>query len=75
MAKVAAHPEVPNEEAEVETVGALEDQYEDRHLAAGHRRQLKKWTQGDGGSRKKLAVARRRTTRRAIPERRKGTRP
>jgi hypothetical protein len=27
MTNIAAHPEVPNEEAEVETVGALEDGY------------------------------------------------
>jgi hypothetical protein len=39
---VAEHHEVPNEEAEMETVGALKDRY-------GDRRQLKKRTQGDGG--------------------------
>jgi hypothetical protein len=27
MSNVATHPEVPNEEAEIETIGALEDQY------------------------------------------------
>jgi hypothetical protein len=36
-------------------VGTLEDQRGDWHVAVGHRRQPKKWTQGDGGSRKKLA--------------------
>jgi hypothetical protein len=49
MANVAAHPEVPNEEAEVETVAALEDLYGGRHLAVWRRRQPKKRTQGDGG--------------------------
>jgi hypothetical protein len=68
MAKTAAHPEVPNEEAAVETIGALKD----RHLTVERRRQPKKWTQIDGGSRKKLAATRRRMTRRAILASRKG---
>jgi hypothetical protein len=38
------HHEVPEEEAMVETIGALEDQYGDRHLAVGHCRQSKKQT-------------------------------
>jgi hypothetical protein len=29
--------EIPNEEAAVGTIGALEDQHGDRHLAIGHR--------------------------------------
>jgi hypothetical protein len=33
---VAEHHEVPTEEATVETVGALEDRYGDRHLAVRH---------------------------------------
>jgi hypothetical protein len=53
---VALHHEVPNEEATVETSGALEDWYGDRHLVVGRHRQLKKWTHGDGGFRKKLAT-------------------
>jgi hypothetical protein len=56
----------------VESNVALEDRYGARHLAVGHRRQPKKRTQGDGGSRKKLAAARSRMTRRAVPARRKG---
>jgi hypothetical protein len=35
---VAKHQEVPNEEAEVETVGALKDRYGDWHLAVGRGR-------------------------------------
>jgi hypothetical protein len=44
MKSVAEHQEVPNEEAEVETVGPLEDRHVDRHPAAGRRLQLKKRT-------------------------------
>jgi hypothetical protein len=36
---VATHPEVPNEEAEVETIGALEDRYGKGHLAVRRRLQ------------------------------------
>jgi hypothetical protein len=53
-------------------MGVLEDRYWDRHLAVGRRRQRKKRTQGDGVSRRKLAVARRLLTRSAVPARRKG---
>jgi hypothetical protein len=69
---VAEHQEVPKEETAVETIGALEDRYGDRYIAVGSRRQPKKRTQGDDGSREKLVAARRRMTRRAIPARRKG---
>jgi hypothetical protein len=54
---VAKHQEVPKEEGIVETIGALEDQYGDQHLAVGRHQQPKKQTQGDGGSWKKLAAA------------------
>jgi hypothetical protein len=64
---VAKHREVCNEEAAVETVGALEYQ----HLAVG-RQQPKKWTQGSGGSRRKVVAARRQMTRHAIPAPHKG---
>jgi hypothetical protein len=72
LQSVVVHQEVPQEEATVETTGALEDPYGDRHLAKGHCQQLKKWTQGDGGSRKKLATARRQMTHFAIPPLYKG---
>jgi hypothetical protein len=49
----------------VEMIGALMEQYGDQHLAV-KRRQPKKWTQGDGGSRKKLATTHRQMTRHAI---------
>jgi hypothetical protein len=72
IANVAEHQEIPKEEAAVESIGALEDRYGDRHLAVGHRRQPKKRTQGDSGSRQKLVAARGWLTRRAIPAPRKG---
>jgi hypothetical protein len=49
----------------VESIGVLEDRY-------GRHRQPKKRTQGDGGYRRKLAAARTRMTRRAVPSRRNG---
>jgi hypothetical protein len=67
-----AHLENSNEEAAVETVGALKDRHENRYLAVGRRPQPKKRTQGDGGSWQKLAAARGRLARRAIPAPRKG---
>jgi hypothetical protein len=69
---VAVYQEVPDEEAAVETIGALEDLYGDRNLPIGSHRQLKKRTHGDGGSRQKLAAAKGRLTRRAVPAPRKG---
>jgi hypothetical protein len=69
---VEEQQEVPKNEAAVETIEALEDRYGDGHLAVGRRRQPKKWTQGDGGSRQKFAAARGRVTRRAVPAPRKG---
>jgi hypothetical protein len=51
---VAVHEEVPKEEAAVKTVRPLRKW----HLDAGRRRQLKKRTHGDRGSRKKLTTAR-----------------
>jgi hypothetical protein len=50
----------------------MKKRYGDLHLAVGHRSQLKYRIQGRGGSRKKLAAARGRLTRRAVPARRKG---
>jgi hypothetical protein len=67
MEKAAAYPEVPNEEAVVETTGALKDWYGDQRQLVGHHQQPKKRTQGDGGSRKKLAAACRQMTGHAIP--------
>jgi hypothetical protein len=46
------HQEVPKEEIAMETNGALEDRYGDRHLVIECHQQLKKQTQGDGGSQK-----------------------
>jgi hypothetical protein len=59
------HEEVPEEEAAVETLGALKKWYGARDLAVGCRWQLKKQTQGDCGSWKKLAAACREITRHA----------
>jgi hypothetical protein len=61
------HQEVPKEDTTVETMGALEDSYGDRHLAVGHCRQLKKWIQGDGGCQKKFSATHRCVTRHAVP--------
>jgi hypothetical protein len=58
---------VPKGEAAVETIGALDCRYGDRHLAVGRRRQPKKRTQGDGGLRQMLVAARGRLIRRAVP--------
>jgi hypothetical protein len=69
---VVEHQEVPNEETAVVTIGALEDRYGDLHLAVGCCREPKKRKQGDGGSRKKLAAARRRLTGHAFSARHKG---
>jgi hypothetical protein len=57
MKSEAEHQQVPKAEAEVEIIGALKEQYGDRHLAVKCRRQLRKQTQGDGGSQKKLTAA------------------
>jgi hypothetical protein len=50
---VVVHQEVPKEEVAMDTFGALKKRHGDRHLAVGRRRR----TQGNGGSREKLAVA------------------
>jgi hypothetical protein len=68
---IAEQREVPQKEAPVEMIGALEDRYGDRHLAVGRRRQPKKWTQGDGGS-QKMAAAHRRMTHHTVRASRKG---
>jgi hypothetical protein len=71
MKFVAVHEEVPKEEAAVKTVRELKKRYGDQYLVVGRRRQLRKRTRGDGGSRKKLAAARRGMTFSAIPHREK----
>jgi hypothetical protein len=47
---VSEHQKVPNENAAMEKIGALEDRYGDQHLAVRRHGQLKKRAQGDGGS-------------------------
>jgi hypothetical protein len=54
--------EVPKEGAILKTVRALKKQYGDLCLPIGHHWQLQNWTQGDGGSWKKLAPICRRMT-------------
>jgi hypothetical protein len=44
MKFIVEHQEVAEEEAAMETVGALEDRHKDRYLAVGRCRQLKKRT-------------------------------
>jgi hypothetical protein len=53
---VMVQEEVPKEEAAVESFGALKKWHRDQCLAIGCHRELKKLTQGDGGSWKKLAI-------------------
>jgi hypothetical protein len=65
--------EIPKEEAAVKLVRALKKRHRDRHLAVRHRSQPKIRTQGNGGSRKNMAAARRRTTRREGVARCKGS--
>jgi hypothetical protein len=64
---VAVHEEVPKEEAAVETVGALKKRYRNLLLTVRRRGQQKKRTQGNGGSRNKLAAACRGMTCLTIP--------
>jgi hypothetical protein len=47
-----------HEEAAGKTVRALKEQYGDRRLAVGRRRQLKKRSQGDGGSGRSYSITR-----------------
>jgi hypothetical protein len=62
LQSIVVYQKVPKEVATVETVTALKKRHRDGNLAVGSRQRPKKRTQGNGGSRKKLA-ARRRTTR------------
>jgi hypothetical protein len=64
------HQEVPKEEAALDTVGVMKERCRDRHLAVRRSGQPKKLTQGNGGSRKKLAAACRRNGRRTVEQRR-----
>jgi hypothetical protein len=68
---VAEQQKVPKEEAAVETIGALKDQYGNRHLAVGRHQKSKKPAQVDGESRKKLAASSRRRTHLAVSTPRK----
>jgi hypothetical protein len=43
------HPEVPKEEAVVDTFQSLKKQHGDQHLAVGRREKLKEQTQSKGG--------------------------
>jgi hypothetical protein len=51
------HEAVPKEEAVVKIVTALKKQYRDQPLTLKRHGQLKKGTQGNDGSQKKLAAA------------------
>jgi hypothetical protein len=55
--ELKARHEVPKEEAAVKIVRELKKRHGYWHIAVRHHGQLKKQTQGDGGSRKKLAAA------------------
>jgi hypothetical protein len=56
VGSVAVHVDVSKEEATVESFGALKKWHMDRHLARRHHEELKRRTQCDGGSWKKLAA-------------------
>jgi hypothetical protein len=66
------HPEVPKEGEAVNSFGALKMQHGDRHLAVRRGEKQEKQTQGNGGSRKKLATTCRGMTHNAIPATCKG---
>jgi hypothetical protein len=72
VGSVAVHEEAPKEDAALKPIGALKKRHGDRNLAVRPCGQPKKWTQGNGGSRKELVAACRGIARRAIPARRKG---
>jgi hypothetical protein len=57
MESEAEHREVSNEHAAVENGKAPSKRHRDWHLAAGCRRKPNELTQGDCGSRRKLATA------------------
>jgi hypothetical protein len=63
---LAVHQEVPNEETEVETVGAVQDRSGDRSLAVRSSGRPEERTEGTG-SRQKLAATLGRLTRRTLP--------
>jgi hypothetical protein len=69
---VAEHQEVTVEEAAVKSLGALKKQHMGWHLVAGCHSQLQERTQGNCGSRKKLAAASRKLTHSAGVAQRKG---
>jgi hypothetical protein len=73
MESWSEHQEARKEEATVKSFGPLKKRHGDLHLAIGRREKPPKVrTQSYGGSRKKLAAAGRRMTRRAGVARRKG---
>jgi hypothetical protein len=57
--------EVPTEEAAVKSSGTMKNRHRGRHLAAGQRREQEELTRGDCRSRRKLAAACRKVSRRA----------
>jgi hypothetical protein len=69
---VAVHEEVPKEDAAVKPVGGLRKRHRSRNLPAERRQKPKERTEGNCGSRRKLAATRRKITRRTGVARRKG---
>jgi hypothetical protein len=59
------HREVPEEVVAVKSSGTMKKRHRDRHLAGGHCGKPKELTRGDRGSRRKLAAACRKVSRRA----------
>jgi hypothetical protein len=71
MESEVEHREAPTEEAAVKSSGTMK-QHRGRRLPAGRRGEPKELTRGDCGSRRKLAAACRKVSRRAAVARRKG---
>jgi hypothetical protein len=72
MKSVVVHEGVPKEEAAVRTLKSTEEVVWGPACSCRAPLKVKKWTHGNGGSRKKFATASRRMTCRAIPALRKG---
>jgi hypothetical protein len=66
MQSEVEHREVPMEEAAVKSSETMKKRHRGRHLAAGRRGEPKELARGDCGSRRKLAAACRKVSRRSV---------
>ena len=72
MESDSGHREIHKEDAVVKSDKGRKKRHRDRHLGAGRRGEPKELTRGDCGSRRKLAAACRKVSRRAAVARYKG---